>query len=101
MNNTQALKSVKELFTYGQANTITEIEVQEYEYTEPLTTTTTKMNRVVKVEYTVAKKETVVSSHSLDSKIQEIQSQIDSLATQKEEISTLKEIVADKESLPE
>jgi len=88
MTNTQALKAMKDLIEYCKTNTISELQVEEYD--APLAGGI-KMKRYTKVEYVIRTIQTVVSPDTIDTQIVEIDTQIIDLTTQKEEILSIGE----------
>ena len=87
MTNAQALKAVKDLIEFCKTNTISEIQVEEYD--APLVGEGVKMKRYTKVEYLIRTIQTVVSPETIDKQIVEIDTQISDLTTQKEEIISI------------
>lgn len=86
MTNTQALKAMKDLIEYCKTNTISELQVEEYE--APLEGGM-KMKRYTKVEYLVRTIQTVVSPNTIDTQIVQIDTQIGTLTAQKDEIVSI------------
>ena len=92
MTNEEALKTVKDLIVYCEENTISEIQVEEYD--APLVGEGVKMKRYTKVEYLVRTIQTVVSPETINKQIVEIENQIGTLAAQKNEIVSIGEQIA-------
>lgn len=89
MTNEQALKSVKDIIEFCKTNTISEVQVEEYD--APLVGEGVKMKRYTKIEYLVRTIQTVVLPETIDKQIVEIDTQISDLTTQKEDIVSLGE----------
>lgn len=89
MTNEQALQSVKDLIEFCKTNTISEMQIEEYD--SPLNGEGVKMKRYKKVEYLVRTIETVVLPDNIDKQVENIDTQIVDLTTQKEEIISIGE----------
>lgn len=89
MTNAQALKVAKELIEFCKTNTISEIQVEEYD--APLVGEGVKLKRYTKVEYLVRTIETVVSPDTIDKQVESLDTQINDLTAQKDEIISIGE----------
>lgn len=87
MTSAQALKAAKDLIEFCKTNTISEIQVEEYD--APLVGDGVKLKRFTKVEYLVRTIQTVVSPDTIDKQVTDIDTQISDLTTQKEEIISI------------
>lgn len=87
MTNAQALKAVKDIIEFCKTNTISEIQVEEYD--APLVGEGVKLKRCTKVEYLVRTVETVVSPDTIKQQVESLDTQIADLTTQKEEIVSI------------
>ena len=87
MTNTQALKAIKDIIEFCKTNTISEIQVEEYD--APLVGEGIKLKRYTKVEYLVRTIETVVSPDTIKKQVESLDTQIADLTTQKEEIVSI------------
>lgn len=89
MDNSQALKTVKNLIEFCKTNSISEVVVEEYD--SPITGEGAKLKRFTKVEYLIRTIQTVVSPDSIDQQVEHIDTQISDLTTKKEEIISIGE----------
>lgn len=87
MTNAQALKAAKDLIEFCKTNSVSEIQVEEYD--APLVGDGVKLKRFTKVEYLVRTIQTVVSPDTIDKQVTDIDTQISDLTTQKEEIISI------------
>lgn len=87
MTSAQALKAAKDLIEFCKTNSVSEIQVEEYD--APLVGDGVKLKRFTKVEYLVRTIQTVVSPDTIDKQVTDIDTQISDLTTQKEEIISI------------
>lgn len=89
MTNEEALKAVKDLIVYCEENTISEIQIEEYD--SPLNGEGVKLKRYTKVEYLIRTIQTVVSPDTIKKQVENLDTQIIDLTFQKEEIVAIGE----------
>ncbi len=87
MTSAQALKAVKDLIEFCKTNSISEIQVEEYD--APLVGDGVKLKRFTKVEYLIRTIQTVVSADTIEKQVTDLDTQISDLTTQKEEIISI------------
>lgn len=89
MTNEEALQTVKEIIEFCKTNTISEVQVEEYD--APLVGEGVKLKRYKKVEYLIRTIETVVSPDIIKKQVENLDTQIIDLTFQKEEIVAIGE----------
>lgn len=89
MTSAQALQAVKDIIEFCKTNTISEIQIEEYD--APLVGEGVKLKRYTKVEYLIRTIQTVVSPNTIDKQIVDIETQIGTLSAQKNEIVSIGE----------